>query len=183
MQGVDAMETLFAMLVLTVIAAINDLRNGKIPNSLILCGLVFGLALSVLHPAAPGPLVSLAGFATGFFLLLPGYLLRFTGAGDVKLLATLGIFGGPGVLLQIFAVSVIGGALFHLLRSAKRFMRDPRHHVRRYGLMLQTLLVTGQLIPIPAEVDPRPKPRLPMAPFYALGCLFVLVLPLIMPGQ
>ena len=177
------METLFPMLVLTVIAAVNDLRNGKIPNSLILCGLLFGLALSLLHPAAPGPLMSLAGFAMGFLLLLPGYLLRFTGAGDVKLLAILGIFSGPGVLLQIFAVAVIGGALFHLLRTAKRFMLDPRHHVRRYGLMLQILMVTGQLIPLPAEAESRPKPRLPMAPFYALGCLFALILPLTMPGQ
>lgn len=177
------METLFPMLVLTVIAAINDLRDGKIPNSLILCGLVFGLALSLLHPAAPGPLLSLAGFATGFFLLLPGYLLRFTGAGDVKLLATLGIFSGPGMLLQIFAVAVIGGALFHLLRSVKRLTLNPRHHIRRYGLMLQTLLVTGQLSLLPAEEGSRPKPRLPMAPFYALGCLFALILPLLMPGK
>jgi prepilin peptidase CpaA len=169
------METLVPMLVLTVAAAVSDLRSGKIPNPLILCGLSFGIGLSLLSPASPGPLMSLAGFATGLLLLLPGYLLHFTGAGDLKLLATLGIFGGPGILLQVFVASAIGGALFYLLWNAKRLILNPRRLLLRYAFMVQTLLVTGQPIHLPCDAPPGPKQRLPMAPFYALGCLVTLI--------
>jgi len=176
------MEMMFSMLALAVVAAISDLLTGEIPNPLILAGAALGFVLSVLNAGSPGPLMSLAGFGLGMLLLLPGYLLRFTGAGDVKLMATLGIFSGPGLLLQIFAAAVICGALFILLKAAWRLIRDPVPAFRRYGLMLQTLLYTKQLVYLPSAQGSLLKQRLPMAPFYALGCTIVLLLPLIEAG-
>ena len=184
MQPLNDLETTLAMLVLLAVAAISDLRSRKIPNRLILIGLVLGLALSVLTRGTDGLLASLAGFGLGFALLLPGYLLRFTGAGDLKLFATLGVFTGPGMLLQIFAASILTGATFVLLLALRKFFRA-RHgdFLRRYKGMLQTLLTTGHCAYVPPEAvtDSVLSQRIPMAPMFALGSVMVLGFSLINP--
>ena len=184
MQPLNGLETHIALLLLVGAAALSDLRSRKIPNRLILTGLVFGLGLSIVTKGTDGLLASLAGFGLGFALLLPGYLLRFTGAGDLKLFATLGVFTGPGMLLQIFAASVLTGAFFVLLLALRKFFRT--HHgdfLRRYKGMLRTLLTTGHCAYVPPEMetDSVLKQRLPMAPMFALGSLMVLGFSLINP--
>jgi prepilin peptidase CpaA len=53
----------------------------------------------------------LAGSATGFFALLPFYLLGGMGAGDVKFFAALGSFLGPFATLLAVALTLVVGAL------------------------------------------------------------------------
>jgi prepilin peptidase CpaA len=187
MQPLNDVEITLAMLILVGAAAVSDLRSRKIPNRLLLTGLVLGLVLSVVSRGTDGLLASLAGFGLGFALLLPGYLLRFTGAGDLKLFATLGVFTGPGMLLQIFAASVLTGAIFVLLLALRNFFRT-RHgdFLQRYKGMLQTLLATGQCTYVPSETssvvtDSILSQRIPMAPMFALGSVMVLGFSLINP--
>ena len=83
----------------------HDLRTRRIPNRLVLWGTVGGVVLNSMLPAGAGLfqqpfgglglLQSLAGAAAGLALLLPMYLLRALGAGDVKLMAMCGAFLGP----------------------------------------------------------------------------------------
>jgi prepilin peptidase CpaA len=176
------MENTLPMLLLVIVAAICDLQSGKIPNPLILAGVTFGLGFAFFNKGTEGLLMALAGFGLGFILLLPGYLLRFTGAGDVKLLATLGSFSGPVLVLEIFAISVVTGALFVLLKILWRAINGSDVFFQRYRLMLQTWLLTRQFIYLPSEQASVLKQRLPMAPFYALGCLTLPLLPLIGTG-
>jgi prepilin peptidase CpaA len=101
------------LLWLVLQAAVTDLALRRIPNVLILSGLV----LSVLLHWRAGPdgvLLSdwLAGLAAGFLVFLPLYLLRGMAAGDVKLMAMVGAFVGPALAFQIAILScVIGGIL------------------------------------------------------------------------
>jgi prepilin peptidase CpaA len=110
---------------LTGAAAIADGRTGKIPNRLIVVGLVLaaavqvGLALHTLEPVTP-PAVAVAslkalGAATVDMLVcsivpLVLYLARGIGGGDVKLLAVSGalIAAGPGLELTQAALLVAG---------------------------------------------------------------------------
>ena len=104
------------LLVFVTAAAVSDLSRRKIPNRLVLAGL---LAAFCLHGALAAPSWlwdSLGGMATGFFLLLPLYLLRGMAAGDVKLIAMVGAFAGPRqTLLICFATFVLGGLMALLL--------------------------------------------------------------------
>jgi prepilin peptidase CpaA len=170
------------MLLFVGMAAFCDLHSRKIPNPLILAGVTFGLGFAFLNKGTEGLLMALAGFGLGFILMMPGYLLRFSGAGDVKLMATLGIFSGPGVILMIFAASLVAGALFILLKIVWRTVNGTDLLFQRYRMMLQTLLLTGQFIYLASEQESVLKQRLPMAPFYALGCLMTSLLPLIGVG-
>ena len=64
-------------------AAVSDLIRRKIPNALVLSGILAALALHLwLWPQQVLPLW-LGGMATGFFLFLPLYVLRGMAAGDV----------------------------------------------------------------------------------------------------
>ena len=101
--------TLFALLVL---AAVIDYRTYRIPNWLTAAGVVIGLGYSIGMPlnAPHGFIWSLSGLVTGFALMLPLYLLRTMGAGDVKLVAMAGAYlGVHDTLFAAFAAVIVGG--------------------------------------------------------------------------
>src|SRR5512139_312058 len=110
---------------LCCVAAWWDLRTRRIPNGLTLPVLVGALCThSALH-SGQGLLGSLAGAAAAGALLLPGYLLRFTGAGDVKLLMTVGALLGFPAGLRVGLVSiVVGGVLGVIVALSKHRLRE-----------------------------------------------------------
>ncbi|MFA9218173.1 MAG: prepilin peptidase [Sphingomonadaceae bacterium] len=96
-------------------AAITDLAVRKIPNVLILSGLVLALVLHLLAGPRWAPVTHwLAGSLAGFFLFLPLYLARGMAAGDVKLMAMVGAFTGPLTALHIAAAACLTGGLMAL---------------------------------------------------------------------
>ncbi|HEY2970135.1 MAG TPA: A24 family peptidase [Casimicrobiaceae bacterium] len=97
-----------------VVAAIFDVRNHRIPNWLVLLGAVTCIVGQMIQPALLdfGIAGALKGIAVGFAMLLPLYILRATGAGDVKLMAMVGAYLGPwGVASAALLSFIAGGAL------------------------------------------------------------------------
>jgi prepilin peptidase CpaA len=105
-----------ALLLLISIAAVNDIATRRIPNRLLLAGLACALLLH-LFSAAPGRSLFAAfeGMLTGFLIFLPFYLLRGMAAGDVKLMAVIGAFTGPGVAFEIALLTWCVGGLMALV--------------------------------------------------------------------
>jgi prepilin peptidase CpaA len=107
-------------------AAVSDYRFHRIPNWLVLSGALFGLIYNTALPPSPHAniLFPLAGLGLGLLLFLPFYLVRAMGAGDVKLLAMVGAFLGPGdTFYAALASMVVGGVLsilFVLVRGTAR---------------------------------------------------------------
>ena len=98
--------------ILAIIAAVFDVRSRRIPNRLVLAGIVAGLAWNVFEYGLSGFARAGEGLGLGFILYFPLFLLRARGAGDVKLLAAIGTITGPG---NCFSIS---------------FKRDSRRHHR-----------------------------------------------------
>jgi prepilin peptidase CpaA len=101
-------------------ACIPDLRTRRIPNVLTLGAACAAVAFHTAVSGWSGLGSSAAGWALGVALFLPIFLLRGMGAGDVKLLAAVGAWLGPGQVLWVaLLTSVTGGvlgvivALFH----------------------------------------------------------------------
>ncbi len=124
---------------LMIIAAIcvSDARQRRIPNLLVLSGLLVASGFHAIAPAGRGVFVHhLAGglglreallgavICFGFFLVL--HLMRVMGAGDVKLMAFMGaLFGASESANLILAVLLCGG----LLSLSRMFQADRRHRV------------------------------------------------------
>ena len=105
------------LLALLPIAALIDWKTLRIPNWLTLGGMVLDLAVNAV--AAPSLLAgigsSAAGLAVGLLLLLPLWMVRILGAGDVKLMAMVGTFVGPWAALNATLYAVIAGGIAALL--------------------------------------------------------------------
>ena len=91
------MQAHVTILLLTVlaVAAATDLFEHRIPNLLTAPALATGLLIHTLTEGHAGMMVALTGMVVGLAALLPFYLLRGMGAGDVKLMAVVGSFLGP----------------------------------------------------------------------------------------
>jgi prepilin peptidase CpaA len=104
----------YVLIVLLVAAAVIDYRSYRIPNWLSVGGMLVGLACSAVLPSTDdtGFLWALGGLAVGFGVMLPLYVLRILGAGDVKLMAMTGAFlGAWGTLYAILFTFIAGGIL------------------------------------------------------------------------
>ena len=103
------------LLVYVSMVALLDIRTHRIPNALSATAAVFGLILQVSLNGAPGLLSAMAGAAIGLGLFLPFYLLRAFGAGDVKAMATVGIYLGAQVTLLAVGLTLIAGAIIGVI--------------------------------------------------------------------
>ncbi len=97
--------------ILVAIAAVFDIRFRRIPNWLVLAGIVAGCIWNVYSSGFTGLGRSAAGLGLGFALYFPLYLIRARGAGDVKLLAAVGAITGPANCLWIFLTTAIVGGI------------------------------------------------------------------------
>jgi len=113
--------TLFLVLLggFVVLAAASDIRQHRIPNHLTVPAALLGVAFHAVFPyflfGGWGALMSLAGLAVGFCVLLLPALLGGGGMGDVKLLAALGAWLGPMMLLAALATSIVAAALIAMI--------------------------------------------------------------------
>lgn len=102
-------------LVLTVsIAAITDFREHRIYNKLLGPAFVIAIVLQIYFKGWIGLKESLFGAVIGFLILLIPYFLGGIGAGDVKLLAVIGAFGGVHFVITSFLYGAIVGGIISI---------------------------------------------------------------------
>ena len=150
-----------------VTAVVIDVRTRRIPNWL--TGAIaaggFGLAFG---GGSVTPLGALLGLALGLGLMLPGHVIGATGAGDVKLMAAVGTFLGPGLAFRAFLYSALAGGVMALAIAARR------------GLLADTVFGTSGLMTSPAStrdtiVAPARGNRFAYGPAIAAGTFISLL--------
>ncbi|WP_420995520.1 A24 family peptidase [Cupriavidus sp. 30B13] len=103
------------LLALVGLAAASDMRSHRIPNWLVAAGLMVALVLQItLHGFGQGAQTWLTGALAGFAPYLGLYMLGAVGAGDAKLMASIGAFVGPQGALEIAVASFAVGGLLAL---------------------------------------------------------------------
>jgi prepilin peptidase CpaA len=130
MSPLTEVGTALVIVYVTMVALI-DLRTQRIPNLLSATAALLGLIEQVSLNGAPGLLSALAGAAVGLGMFLPFYLLRAVGAGDVKAMATVGIFLGAqatplAVAFTLIAGSIVGVIVLMVQSSAAAGARTRR---------------------------------------------------------
>jgi prepilin peptidase CpaA len=128
-----------ALVVGVVVATVVDIRTRRIPNALTatMAGLGIGFAAAGISGVSLG--AAGIGFVAGLILMLPGYGIGATGAGDVKLMAAVGALVGPVVVVNAFLFTAVAGGILALLVAMRR---------RR---LTATLAGTARMIAAPTE--------------------------------
>lgn len=135
------------------IAVVSDLRHHRIPNPLIVLGLVLGLAAQAYSSGVTGLGNGLLGMLIGFAIFLPMYALGGMAAGDVKLMAMVGTFLSPHDALWAAFFSLIAGGLCGFLMV---FVRGQvQQTFGRYWLILRA---RAYLAPGADEIAGKPFP-------------------------
>jgi prepilin peptidase CpaA len=120
-----------------LIATITDIRTRRIPNVLTASLSGIGIAMGATDISGIGAGAALGGCIIGLMLMMPGYLLGATGAGDVKLMAAVGAVLGPALVVTAFLFTAVAGGVLALVVATQR------------GRVGATLAGTGRLIATP----------------------------------
>ena len=138
--------------VLLVVAAAVDLRTMRIPNRLTLVGAVTGLLFNAAIPwellgwrsGLHGRVWAFGGMLVGIVALLPLYLLRVMGAGDVKLMGMVGAFVGlQQIVPAVLTVFVAGGIVALAWSAYRRVFRRTTAGAAEIALSLAFAAVHG----------------------------------------
>lgn len=105
-------EISLALLSAFCLAAVSfDLRRHMVPNWLNAIGLCSGLITALALGGLKSLALSLLGAALGASVMLPFFLLRMVGGGDLKFLAAAGALAGWRLLMPAILLGVVlGGA-------------------------------------------------------------------------
>ena len=151
------------LLIVLALAMRFDMLAHRIPNALTGVGVGAGLLLHSFNGGAPAMLTSLAGIAVGIAVMLPFYLLRGMGAGDVKLMGAVGGFLGPQAVVFAAAATLAIGAFLALGFVASRLLA--RSHLAPKPIL------PGLDAERPASVSSLRKEKFPYALAIAGGSL------------
>ena len=117
-------------------SAVVDVWSRRVPNTLTLGIAALGVSLAASHTSGVTVAGSLAGFAVGLMLMLPGHLIGATGAGDVKLFAAIGTILGPAHIVVAFLYTALAGGLLALIVAVRR--RRLHETVERTAALVRT---------------------------------------------
>lgn len=110
-------STVLFLLVILLIAAATDMRSRKIPNLLILVGLIGALALQYYENYFSGVTDGLIGIAIAFVITIPFVAMRALGAGDSKLILIVGAALGVWDMITVLLLALVTAGLFGLIAS------------------------------------------------------------------
>jgi prepilin peptidase CpaA len=113
-----------AVVAISLIACVTDLRTRRIPNVLTFGAAIAGLVAHTALAGTTGALAAGGGWLTGLVIFLPFFALGGMGGGDVKLLAALGAWLGAYETLYLALYSAAaGGALAIVVAFSRGYLR------------------------------------------------------------
>lgn len=110
------------LVVIFGLAARSDLQTRRIPNQLVVRGILLAWLIHLLSGFQFEPVyfeidwkTPTFGILVGVAVFMPLYLMRACGAGDVKLMAMVGAFVGPTTVLYAALYTLIAGGVLSLV--------------------------------------------------------------------
>lgn len=153
------------------IAAFTDFREHRIYNKLLGPAFAVAILLQIYFKGWLGLKNSIIGALVGFLILLIPYLLGGIGAGDVKLLAVIGAFGGAKFVITGFLYgAIIGGIISAILLARRGSLRTTL-----YSFPLISPL-SGKFIIQNNQLQEAQRERFPYGIAIAIGTILAMLL-------
>lgn len=169
-------STIAGLVVTVLFAAWRDLATWRIPNRLIAASASAAIVLALFAPDGIGLTACLTGGLTGLGIFLPIYMLGGTAAGDVKLMATLGMFAGPLLAVDLALMIFLVGGVWSL---GFLLMQTPQFQLLFFCLKhvsgSQKLRRINTPLPI-VTADGKSRAMMPYGPVFALGTIGTLLM-------
>lgn len=157
--------TIVALSVMLISVVWTDIKTHRISNAMVIMIVLLGLCFQLLANGINAVVMEgLAGMAVGLGLFLPFYLGGGMGAGDVKLLASIGTILGPLSTLIAGGAALIAGVPLALYCLAQRY-RLARKQEERVAAGMGTNRI------VPAIPHSARKERFPYAAAIAAGTI------------
>ena len=163
------------LLIMLALAVMTDSNTHKIPNILVLFGLVVSLFCQTLLLEGAGGLNWLAGVVIAFTGFVPIYIVGGMAAGDVKLMMAVGGFLGYPLIINALACSYIAGGLLAIIYVIFKGKLLPLLHNLR-SIILSLLIKTTTDISVENTVLQNSVGRMPYALAIATGSIIALYL-------
>lgn len=164
--------TLFDFITVAIVSvsAFCDLRIRRIPNWLIVVGVISGFILNALMGMSH-LLQSFGGFAVGILVLLLPFALGWIGAGDVKFFGVLGALLGVSKLPRVFFYSALVAGVIALGYLVFGLSKTTRF----WDLWTDTkiaIMSFGHILPAPVHQRTRNQDNsVPWGVAFALGTI------------
>ncbi len=109
--------------VILLVAAFVDIRHRRIPNSLVVLGLVLGSSAQLWTHGWPGLIQGLLGAGAALIVLIAPFALRTLGGGDVKLAMVVGVWTNVSTSLSIVLLTAALTGIVAALLWLKLYFR------------------------------------------------------------
>jgi Flp pilus assembly protein protease CpaA len=126
-----------------IVAIFTDLKYYKIPNLLILIGIISGLVYSAFKYSYKAIPQSLLCMAVVFICFYPFYIIKGLGAGDIKLFMMTGCFIRNDSLLNFILVTMIIGAVISIIKMIVH--KESRQRLFYLGRYIRKAVITKSL--------------------------------------
>lgn len=104
-----------------IAACVSDLRTRRIPNGLVVVGVVAGLGFGLMDGGLAGMVRAAGGVATGLAIWMPFWMLHMMGGGDVKLFAAGAAWLGPSGAVEAAMLAGLCGGVLSLAYVLRRY--------------------------------------------------------------
>lgn len=127
------------------LAAICDVKRGKIPNWLIACGIALGGSKVIWQEGIAGFYTHIVSLLLVFLPLYVCYLFRLLGAGDVKLISVIWLFLGTNhERLMVVWISFLVASVMSFFAVMTRKQKNKR--ILRTSVRLGPAFLVGWVI-------------------------------------
>lgn len=110
---------MIVLLLILMAAVYTDYRQNRIPNWIVIFGIISGFIISFIHGGMEVFLEGLSGMVLPVIILYPVFMIGAIGAGDLKLFAVVGSYLGIKGITISFIFAFILGAIISLVKMLR----------------------------------------------------------------
>ena len=159
---------LIYIFIFILLSAINDYKNSKVSNRLVVVTIVVGIFFNVYLNKWGGLFFSLKGLFIPFIILYLFFIMNFLPAGDIKLFMAIGSVLGIKYTIHIMILSVIFGGIYSLFLLGKDMEFN---NSKKLFIYFKSCIINLELF----EYDTKGSIRFPFAPIVFISYLVFVI--------